>query len=340
MEHTTGPAAARQRLLREFAEDVRRRLEQDTSPVGQLTCAHIGRQLDLVASERYADWFGTVGKPLGFDQDVVLAAIAGSDVTRMSLFSETARRNFGTTEERVAALAARNDLRYGRAFPTYTALENLYMHAEGARHYTQDEIIRRATGVLDPAATGRLAREVSESILGHDSFNAGFGQHKLKPLLAAKYQERPDAFDYATSCTPSGFIVQVVDRLEGCEPDTMLRYVSEGVLQRKEHISDAIRTGLIDNASFLREVHDRIVSDCRAMLPAEQVAVFLASPPMQDFVRGLARIPHILALFGEPPAPESDGFFHLRNAGGRMPIDSLEAFRQHFVPAAAALGSL
>src|SRR5271157_2294894 len=313
--------AARRRLLREFTDDTRRRLEADQTLVGQLTATHIGRQLDLAASEPYTHWFQETGERFGFDQLITLAAIAGSDVTRLSQFSETARAHFGTIEERVRELAARGDLRYGRVFETYTGLENLYMHAEGARHYTQTELARRG-----------------EAILGHDSFNAGFGQHKLKGLLAAKYGGSPDTFDYATSRSPSSYLVQVLDRLEGCEPETMLRYVTEGVMLRKEPISQAIKTGIIDNAAYLLEVYDRIVQDARQMLAAAPFPVFLTFPGMQAFTHALERLPHILGLLGTPPSVAADGFYHLRDGDRYVRLETVEAVREHFLPATRLLG--
>src|SRR5215210_7116487 len=102
---------ARRRVLHEFTADVRRRLEGDSSPAGQLLANHIGRQLDLGGSERYTRWFRDVGERSGFDQGITLAAIAGSDVTKMAPFSEEARAQFGTTAEHVDALVARGDLR-------------------------------------------------------------------------------------------------------------------------------------------------------------------------------------------------------------------------------------
>jgi hypothetical protein len=330
-------AEARQRLFRQFADDVRRLLGEDTTAVGQLTYTHISRQLDLAASDRYTRWFQEVGESFGFDQGVTLAAVAGSDVTRMSMFSETSRANFGTTEERVRALAARGGLLYGRVFETYTALENLYMHSEGGRHYTQTELARRSAAILGSFEAEKAAREVAESLVGHDSFNAGFGQHKLKALLAAKYGEPVEAFDYATARSPSGFLVQVLDRLEGCEPETMLRYVTEGVLQRKESISQAIRTGLIDNAAYLAEVRERIVQDARQVLTAEQVRVLLDFPGMQDYTRKVKNLPQMLSLLGTPLAPDTDGFYYLAYGGDRIRLDSLDVFREHFLSAVERL---
>ncbi len=328
-------AQARQRLFRQFADDVRQLLGADTTMVGQLTYTHISRQLDLAASDPYTRWFQNVGKSFGFDQGVTLAAVAGSDVTRMSMFSETSRANFGTTEERVRMLAGTGGLFYGRAFPAYTALENLYMHAEGGRHYTQTELAQRSVAILGSVEAEKAAREVAESLVGHDSFNAGFGQHKLKVLLAAKYGEPPEAFDYATARSPSGFLVQVLDRLEACEPETMLRYVTEGVVQRKESITQAIKTGLIDNAAYLAEVRERIVQDARQVLSAEQVRVLLDFPGMQDYTRKVQDLPRMLSLLGAPPAPEVDGFYYLVG-GERVRLDSLDVFREHFLSAVAA----
>jgi len=329
--------AARRRLLREFTEDTRRRLEADQTLGGQLPRPTSGRQLDLAASEPYTHWFQETGERFGFDQLVTLAAIAGSDAIRLSQFSETARAHFGTTEERVRELAARGDLRYGRVFETYTELENLYMHAEGARHYAQTELTRRGATVLGPLHAERVAREVAEAILGHDSFNAGFGQHKLKGLLAAKYGGSPDTFDYATSRSPTGYLVQVLDRLEGCEPETMLRYVTEGVVHRKEPISQAIKTGIIDNAAYLQDVYDRIVQDARQVLAAAPFPVFLAFPGMQAFTRGLERLPHILGLLGTPPSVAADGFYHLRDGDRNVRLETVEAVREHFLPATRLL---
>ena len=329
---------ARRRLLREFTDDTRRRLEADQTLVGQLTATHIGRQLDLAASEPYTHWFQETGERFGFDHLVTLAAIAGSDVTRLSQVSETGRAHFGTTEERVRELAARGDLRYGRVFETYTGLENLYMHAEGARHYAQTELARRGAAVLGPLHAERVARDVAEAILGHDSFNAGFGQHKLKGLLAAKYGGSPDTFDYATSQSPTGYLVQVLDRLEGCEPETMLRYVTEGVVHRKEPISQAIKTGIIDNAAYLLEVYDRIVQDARQVLAAAPFSVFLTFPGMQAFTHALERLPHILGLLGTPPFVAADGFYHLRDGDRYVRLETVEAVREHFLPATQLLG--
>jgi hypothetical protein len=326
-------AEARRRLFRHFADDVRRLLGEDTTPVGQLTHTHISRQLDLAASDRYTRWFQDVEKSFGFDQDVTLAAIAGSDVTRISMFSDTSRTNFGTTEERVRLLTIQGGLLYGRAFQAYTALENLYMHAEGGRHYTQMELARRCADILSAAEADKASREVAESLVGHDSFNAGFGQHKLKALLAAKYGEPVEAFDYATARSPSGFLVQVLDRLEGCEPETMLRYVTEGVEQRKESISQAIKSGLIDNAAYLAEVRDRIMQDARQVLTAEQVRVLLDFPGMQDYTRKVQDLPRLLALLGTPPVPEADGFYYLASDGQHIRLDSLDVFREHFLSA-------
>jgi hypothetical protein len=333
-----GREETRRQVLRDFTADVRRWLAEDSSPVGQFIFAHISRQLDVVGSAPYTCWFEEVGRRWGFDPDVTLAAIAGSDVARATPFSATARAHFGSTQERVQALAAQGDLRFGRAFPTYTGLENLYMHAEAGRHYTRTELERRAAALLDPQGAGRLAREVSDAILGHDSFNAGFGRHKLKPLLAGKYQEPVEAFDYPTSKTPAGFLVQVVDRLEGCEPPTMLRYVTEGVTQRQEPISQAIQTGLIDNTRFLGEVHDLLVRDARQVLPPAQAQVFLESRAMQDFAQGLNRLPAILGLLGSPPSPDADGFYRLSRGTGRVRLDSLEVFAEHFLAACGSAG--
>jgi hypothetical protein len=326
-------AEALRRLFRQFADDARRLLGEDTTPIGQLTYTHISRQLDLAASERYTRWFQGVGQSFGFDQEVTLAAIAGSDVTRMSMFSDTSRANFGTTEERVRMLAGREGLLYGRAFPAYTALENLFMHAEGGRHYTQAELCQRCVALLGSLEAEKVAREVAESIVGHDSFNAGFGQHKLKPLLAVKYGEPVETFDYATARTPSGFLVQILDRLEGCEPETMLRYVTEGVVQRKESITQAIKTGLIDNAAYLAEVRDRIVHDAREVLSTAQVHRLLEFPGMQDYTRKVQDFPRLLTLLGTPPVPEVDGFYYLTDGGERIRLDSLDVFRQRFLSA-------
>jgi hypothetical protein len=328
----------RRNLFRAFAQDVRRLLEKDTSPSGQMLFHHIRRQLDLVSSERYTRWFREVGARYGFDQETVLAAVAGSDVTKMALFSEAARAHFGTTGEHVQALAGHGDLRYGRAFAEYTPLENLYMHAEAGRHYTQMELTRRTAGLLDPFWAEGVALLASESIIGHDSFNSGFGQHRLKPLLAAKYHVSPETFAYPTARTPAGFLVQVLDRHEGCEVETMLRYVTEGVNQRQESISQAIRNGLIDNHDFLRETHDRLVQDARDVLTPHQARVFLESPAVQDFTQGIRRIPGILELLGSPPSPDGEGYYHLTRGKVRVRLDSLEVFAEHFLAACGAAG--
>jgi hypothetical protein len=323
----------RRALFKGFAQDVRRRLEEDDSPSGRMLFHHIRRQLDLVSSEQYTRWFRDVGERSGFEQETVLAAVAGSDVTKVTLFSEAARKNFGTTAEHVQALAARNDLRYGRVFAEYTPLENLYLHAEGGRHYTLTELTRQAALSLEPFQAERVALVASEAILGHDSFNAGFGQHRLKAFLAAKYHEPVEAFNYPTAQTPAGFLVQVLDRLEGCDPDTMLRYVTEGVNQRRETITQAIKTGLIDNYAFLRENYERLINDAREVLTPSQARVLLESPPMRDFAQGLQHIPGILAHFGTPPSPDADGFYYLTRGIGRVRLDCLEAFGEYF-PAA------
>src|SRR5712691_9485284 len=100
-----------QEILRAFAADVYGLLLRDSTPAGLLIRNHIGRQLDLAGSERYARWFEQVGGPLGFDQATTLAAVAGADVTKVAPFSEVARANFGTTQDRVGALAAAGELR-------------------------------------------------------------------------------------------------------------------------------------------------------------------------------------------------------------------------------------
>lgn len=298
---------------------------------------HISRQLDLAASASYSRWFRESGDRGGFDQDVTLAGIAGSDVTKMCLASATARAQFGSTEERVRALAARGDLRYGRDFASYTGLENLYMHAEAGRHYTQTELTRRGNEVLDPIEAEQVAREVAESLVGHDSFNAGFGQTKLKALLAGKHGGPVEDFDYAISRSPSGFLVQVLDRLDACEPETLVRYVTEGVAQRNESITQAIKTGLVANSAYLAETRDRLVQDAREVLTAEQVRILLDFPGMQDLDRGVRHLPQILALLGTPPEPGEDGFYSLAGDGGPVRLDSLASFETHFLPRARML---
>jgi hypothetical protein len=130
----------------------------------------------------------------------------------------------------------------------------------------------------------------------------------------------------------------VLDRLEGCEPETMLRYVTEGVVHRKEPISQAIKTGIIDNAAYLQEVHDRIVQDARQVLAAAPFSVFLAFPGMRAFTRGLERLPHILGLLGTPPSVAADGFHHLRDGDRYVRLETVEAVREHFLPATRLLG--
>jgi hypothetical protein len=319
-------------ILRAFAADVYALLQQDSTAAGLLIRNHIGRQLDLVGSERYALWFAQVGQPLGFDQATALAAVAGSDVTKVGPFSEVARSNFGTTQDRVSALAAAGDLRFGRAFTNWTPLENLYAHSEGGRHYVRDELLRRAEP-LGAETAHKVASDASEGVVGHDSFNAGFGQRKLKPLLASRHNEPADAFDYPKSTTPVGFIVQTLDRIESCDPETMLRFVSEGVVQRNEPISLAIKTGVIDNAFYLREVWALIRQDARQALAPAAYEAFLQSPAMLDFVDGLERLPGILALFGQFGLPAGDGCFRLKRGKDLMRVDSLETFKEHFLPA-------
>jgi len=328
---------ARRRVLHEFTVDVRRRLEGDTSPAGQLVSNHIGRQLDLAGSERYTRWFRDEGERSGFDQSTTLAAVAGSDVTKAAPFSEAARAQFGTTAEHVATLVAQDDLRFGRAFAAFTPLEDLYMHAEAGRCYTQADLARRGAAALGRGDAEQLARETAEAILGHDSFNAGFGRRKLKPLLIARHREPAEAFDYPTSRTPSGFLVQVLDRIEGCDPETMLRYVTEEIVQRQGSIAQAIEIGLIDNFHFLLEVYEQIVRDSLAVLAPSQVPVFRESPAMQDFILGLRRIAKILVLLGDPPILHPDGFYHLKRGTHRVRLDSLEAFRENFLAAAAVV---
>jgi hypothetical protein len=306
-------------------------MEEDPSLPGRFLAGHIRRQRDLILSERYDRWFREIGEAAGFDQATILAAIVGSDVTKAGLFSPHARAHFGTTEEHVAALAAQNELRFGRVFSAYSPLENLYQHAEGGRHYTLLELRRRGAAALGGAAE-QEAIAASEAIVGHDSFNSGFGQHKLKSLLAARHNEPLATFDYPASVTPAGFIVQVVDRLEGCDPATMLRFVEEGVGQRSEPISVAIRTGVLDNYHYLREAHARILEDARRVLSAEQARLLAESPAMQDFTAGLDRVGRILTLLAEPDL-DGDGFYRLQREEEWVRLDSIEAFRMHFLPA-------
>jgi hypothetical protein len=334
----TSPAVARQRVLTTFIADTRQRLEDETSAFGKLIARHIGRQLDLARSDRYATWFHDIGEALGFDQLVTLAAIAGSDVTRTSQFSASASGHFGTTEHHVRDLAQQGDLRFGRAFSgVFGGLEDLYMHAEAGRRYTRNEIGRRAVPLLPLPDAEQLSNQVADAIMGHDSFNAGFGRHKLKPFLAAKHGGAPEDYDYPISRSPTGFLVQVLDRLEGFDPETMLRYVAEGVAQRKEPISLAIRSGIIDNVAYLQDVFDQIITDARSVLTDDAFAAFLDFPGMRVFADELERSPRMLRCFGTPPVVMPDGFYHLRHAGLNICLNTLESVRDHVLPSFRSL---
>ncbi len=325
---------ARRQLLADFAADTRRRLGLDGSAVGQVLAEHVGRQLDLVASDPYADWFAAAGRAAGFDPAVVAAAIAGTDVTRASRFSAAARGRFGTTAGRVADLAAAGDLRYGRAFADVSGLEDLYMHAEAGRHYTRAELTRRASAVLPVGVAARMAAEVADAVVGHDSFNAGFGRHRLKPLLAARHGGPAESFDYPASQSPAGFLVQVLDRVEGLDPRTVVRYVTEGVSQRGEPITVAVRSAIVDQAAYLPEVFDQIARDARATLDAAALAALDTFPGLRALARHLDVLPRVAGLLGTPLA---DGFYHLRVGGRDVPLDGLAAVREHFLSAARAV---
>lgn len=316
---------ARDALLSGFVDDTRRKLERSTSALGRMTARHIGRQLDLLDSDIFGKWFQTSGAPAGFDHAVTRAAVAGSDVTRPSGACSIVRQQFGLTEDRVRALAAGNGLAYGRVFDQFGPLEDLYMHAEAGRHYTLAELLRR--GQSGALWWRRAARAASDAIVGHDSFNAGFGEQRLKPMLAARHGAAAAEFDYPASRSLDGFLVQVLDRLDGFEAETMIRYVTEGVSNRGEPLPVAIRVGIVENAEYLRAAYDRLLDDARRRMSASAFEAFLGFPGMQEFSARLGRVSRLVGLLGRP----ADGRAYLLTVGPRsvVALDSLHAVRAH-----------
>ena len=126
----------------------------------------------------------------------------------------------------------------------------------------------------------------------------------------------------------------VLERVEGVEPESMLRYVTEGVVERNESISLAVKTGIVDQAAYPREVYDRIGREAQAMLSPAAAAAFATFPGLRAFARHLEVLPVLLDLLGEPPPSLADGFYHLRVDGRVVALDSLDAVRNYFLPAA------
>lgn len=207
------------------------------------------------------------------------------------------------------------------------------MHAEGGRQYTLDALRERGQATPGLLQWEETARAVSNAILGHDSFNAGFGRHRLKPMLAARHKTVPERFDYPSSQTPEGFLVQILDRLEGFEPGSMLRYVTEGVMDRREPISLAIRVGIIDNLAYLRECYDTILLDADRQLQAQSSTMLRSFPGLHDFTTQLARTASLPAMLGTPPIPHADGFYHRQSRSGDVALDSLEAVEDYLMTA-------
>lgn len=325
------------KVLREFVDDVLQLLQLDETQPGRFLVNHIRRQTELASSPRYHEWFRLHGEKLGFVEELTLAAVAGSDVTKISMISPTARRHFGTTAERVAALAAAGDLRYGRVFASYSPLENLYMHSEAGRHFTFEEIVRRGSTSFGRDAASSLARAASDSIIGHDSFNAGFGRYRLKQLLAEKHRLSIRAFDYPVSCTPTGFIVQALDRLEGCDAETMVRYVLESNTDFDKPLAESVISRLWHNYFYLKDVQESLLRESAEKLTSPQHACFRDSPVMADLGAALDRIPRLLSLIERPDSGDGASAFYLRTGAGRRKIESLDAFRVHFVAVASTL---
>lgn len=312
-------------LLREFTDETRRGLERATSAFGAQVAEHIARQLETASSAAHTDWFREAGEAAGFDQHVTLAAVAGTDVTKPSRGCPVSRAQFGLVSERVAALDASGQLRFGRSFAEFGPLEDLYMHAEGGRAYTLEALLGRGRGVM---GANELGRRVSEAIVGHDSFNAGFGPHKLKPMLARRHGGSAADYTYPRSNSPDGFLVQVLDRLEGAETETMIRYVAEGVTDRGEPIATALKVGVVDNAAFLTEVSEQIRQDARAVLSPDAQAALLRCPASQTFEARLATLSRLVSRLSPPPAG-NDGSYHVRLDNGSVVLDTLQAVRTY-----------
>lgn len=290
-------------------------------PTGKaaMNLAHIEAQIEKL--QTYKQWFDQK-KKLGFDIKQVEAAIAGSDLTKYTpdntaLWSEKATKNPQFKEQ----------IAYGpgNLSPHASPLHNLFLHAQGGagQAFVRLVDIGKKRG-LSQQASEALALKVAGHITGHDSFGAGFGQQTLKPALSKLAKVEESTLQYPASKTPAGFIVQLMDRMDGLTEKTLLRKVLEGK-ERGLDLQLSIKSAFVEETAWSKNILSKMRQDAKAHLTPEQYKAFIESPMFQDYNRRLFAIKELVKLNG----PIDDGL-HIVLKKKTYKVTTFEGFEKVF----------
>ena len=95
-------------------------------------------------------------------------------------------------------------------------------------------------------------------------------------------------------------------------------------------VTKSLDSGIINGAKMLKEAHVGLIQDARAALTPKQFQLFMDSPFMRDFAKGLDGLSHTTNLFRKA----ADGHYQMLDGKNWITIDSFDTFNQHFLKAA------
>lgn len=312
------------RVLSRWIDEAQLFYASDSSGPGVQNSTHIQRQVDAISAQNSIKWF-EANKKLGFNLDEARAAIVGTDLTKFHPTLTDSALNAGRSVPKLAPL------RYVPEELQVTGsntLPNLFAHSEGGMSITFTKLVElgKKEG-LTPRQANNLAYRVAEHIVGHDSFRYGFGEDFLRPQTAAQTGIATERLLYPTSRTPSGFVVQLLDRVEATMPETQLRYVKERVTFRGSSIEEAIDGSIVTGYKWLREAYDGLLKDAKAILTPEQYRALLESPHNNELLIGLRRFEKSLELFRKNP----DGSFDFNTGDKWIKLTDFETFEKYYI---------
>ena len=322
-----------------FASTILQRFYDLDAPLGtpgNIQAREIQNQLNMVRV-KYAEWFNQEGLNIKVNSGIVEAAIVCTDVTKKDP-NETmywVQKLPSEDGPHVTNKSLGIDLSIRAIIPDdRIAWDNplvaLLFHSTAGTGFAQyhfNTFLNKES--LSPPQHAELVQRTSDAIIGHDTFNAGFGKAILKgevqKILAL---ENGYTIEYQRSQTPEGFIVQILDRLDACGNTTQRRYVQESfsrldsTTNEAKRCKTAIMSGIVRNAQWMKACVRSIEKDIKATIhdPYQREGI-LRSPLFQDLKKEVARLQDNANLF----VPERNAIA-MKTPEGLIKIESIEQF--------------
>jgi hypothetical protein len=317
---------------------------------------HISRQVTSLLKPEYSEWLNEQGILIGINPGVVLAAIVYSDCTK--------RQPIKTKQFAGSCIDAPGPLIQDPNSINQESVTNRIIKEQGNfdlvnwSHPLVELFFHSSAGAAIVASElkGKISDEdikrVVSAIQGHDSFNSGFGEAVLLPVLSANSQEllgielkKDESFVAESSKTAEGFLVQIFDRMDGCSLPTIERYCNEAYIiaelnndasvksgnlpvTQAQLVAKAIESGIIKNVKWANESLEKINSGMMRVLFPNYYNAVVESPIYKDYVKEVESLAPLSAKFEIDPVTK-EAYFISQNGStkNKIKIENIEQLR-------------